>query len=317
MKEEVSNRRRFLGRLTKIAGGIGAMMAGLVPELQAQTRPFASTSVATTTLAEAPALPSTTENSLYSRALGDGDVALLLTSLPELGRLDPPNRSHDVVLDAGNRAQSITMPVVSFATGATIAYVFYGSGSSLASDGSTATMPLRGIVTNSGRVLVSGGGLMVDHPKPEFNDVFFASLFPDRYIALRLDAPQTTFLPRRTSGGVWDSQFLRKVRQAINDKRGMCLAQCDLAWRQCMNTTIVSGSTSIVVGFWCGMCLAAAGGLIVITVGVAAPTLAACATPCAIAIAALAAAALVTANCNGTYNQCRNMCMNIPVGQPI
>ena len=317
MKKGMSNRRRFLGRLTKIAGGIGAMMTGLVPELQAQTRPLAATSIATTTLAEAPTLPSTTENSLYSRALGDSDVALLLTSLSELGRLDPPNRSHDIVLDAGNRAQSITMPVVSYATGATIAYIFYGSGSSTASDGSTSTMPLRGIVTDTGRVLVCGGGLVADHPKPEFNDVYFAALFPDRYIATRLEAPQSTFLQRRTSGGVWDSRFLRKVRRAINDKRGMCMEQCDLTWRQCMNTPIVSGSTGLVVGFWCGICLAASGGLIVITVGVAAPTLAACATPCAIAIAALTAAALVAANCKGTWNQCQNMCLNIPAGQPI
>lgn len=316
MNSPEKGRRRFFGRLTKIAAGMGGLIAAsVVPELRAQTRSTASTNVATSV--SSTALSTASENQLYTQALSDPDVALMLSGLGEIGRLDPPNRTHDIVLDAGNRALSVTLPVTSYASGLPIAYVVFGTGTCTGSDGATAVMPLRGMVTRSGRVLVAGGGRVADHPRADWNETYFALFFPDQYHARRTSAAPSPAAPSRTSGGLWERKFLRNARVAANDKRGYCMQQCKLTWDQCLNAAVVTGMSGLLVGFWCGLCLAAAGGLIVITAGVAAPAITICATPCAIAAGAIIATHIIVSRCNSTLDACIELCQSIPIGTPV
>jgi hypothetical protein len=119
-------RRRFFGKLSRVMVGIGGMItAVVVPELRAAT-PGSTPAATTALLPEALELPLATVNTLYTQALSDADVALLISSLVTTGRLDPPTKSHDVSLDAGNRAQTVTLPVRSYADGSTLAYICYG-----------------------------------------------------------------------------------------------------------------------------------------------------------------------------------------------
>jgi hypothetical protein len=320
METNGRGRRRFFGKLSRVVAGIGGLIAsGVVPELRAATQ--APTPIPTSVLLpEAPELPLVTANSLYTQALSDSDVALLMASLGSQGRLDPPAKSFDVSLDAGNRAQTVSLPVRSYADGSTLAYICYGVGNSTASDGSTASLPIRGMVTAAGSVHIAGGGRMADSPKPEYNEVIFASMFPDLYFQSHIVAASAgTALRRKTLGEAWSPRFLRKVWQGVAppDKRSQCIAQCNINWQTCLNTPLVSTATGGVVGFWCMICLGLATGATIITIGGAAPTLAACLTPCAISAAALTAAAVTLANCNSTARACFAMCDNIPPGQPI
>lgn len=312
---EEQGRRRFFGRLSKLAAALGAVATGIVPELsKAQALP---SNPAGGALAAAPPLAVEVENQLYMQALADADVALLMASLGGQMRLDPPSRSHDVVLDPQNRAATVMLPVVSYTTGAVAAYICFGAGTSPQPDGSPVTMPIRGMVAATGEVSIAGGGRIAASPKPEFDEAIFASLFPEVYFETRVNTGTASSpLRRRTSGAIWNNRLMRRVAVAL-DRRGMCMRNCNISWQTCLNTPLVSTATGAVVGFWCMICLGLATGATIITIGAGAPTLAACLTPCAISAAALTAAAITLANCNSAARQCFELCEQIPPGQPI
>lgn len=326
METEGKKRRSFIGRLTAISAAAGGLAMGLVPELRAQVRPAQLLGV-TPALPPGTPLPPTQQNQMYSAALNDADVSLLLTALGEAGRLDPPNQSLDLALDAGNRAQSIVIPVTSYATGAVIAFVYYGSADMHASDGTDSSLRLCTLVSNTGAVKLAGGGRMGDSPKPEWNDALFAQLFPTEYYNARISIDTGATQTLRASTGVgsmirtaWnglDRRNFRKMRNVDNSKRGACLRDCTAAWQQCLNSAFAPAAAGVLVGIWCIACLALASGVIVVTAGAGAPTLYACITPCAIGTAALIAAEAVMLNCASLASKCQAKCMLIPPNVPL
>lgn len=298
------------------------MAAGVAPELRAQPKP--STTVLTANAIPAvleapPSLPLGAVNALYMQALADPDVALLISSLGESARLDPPDRSHDLTFDAVNRSQSVMLPIVSYTSGAKLAYLCFGTATAANPSGAPLSMPMRGMVTASGAITIAGGGRLAPNPRAENNDIIFASLFPREYYQTRVleasTAPATGPI-RRTSDSGWDPRGLR-FAAAAPDKRADCIDKCNTAWQSCLNVPLVSTCSGAVVGFWCATCLGLATGASIITLGAAAPALSACLTPCAISAAALAAAVLTLKNCESVARRCLAACRFIPPGLPI
>jgi hypothetical protein len=315
MERDKSSRRGFMAKLSKVAAAIGALSVGVIPELRAQaaTMPI---NPAASPVADAPSLPPDQENQLYSAALGDTDVSLLLSTLPEPARLDPPVRSFNMSADSGYPGQAVMLPATSYASGAAIAYVYYGSASVPVSDGPSPILLIRAMVTNSGAVMLAGGGQMVPSPNRDWSEGFFAALFPEQYYFARINTDTPAVL-RPTSGTDWNPAFLRKAMYAGGGARGACFRACARGFAQCMITATAALGTAIIAGIICVICVSAATGGIAATAGVSVSALSSCFVGCGIAGAAVVTILTSTTICAAVAQSCNSECKLIPLDQGI
>lgn len=249
------NRRDFSLRLTRASAALMGLVAGVVPELAkaaAVSTPSTATALADAT--QPMQLDPAKQATYYSQALNDADVLLLLSTLSEPGRLDPPSLSLDVSsTPSGQTAQQVFMPVRSFATGKTLAFVVYGSGTGIASDGSRIPGVVKSIVGNNGTLRFAAAGALVDSPISELRTPLFAYLFPNEYIELQTP----TALRTATATAKAPRSWFRKVMQAVdNPALNNCIFKAKYEFNACIQKTnstlaaalIAMGLTLICVG---------------------------------------------------------------------
>jgi hypothetical protein len=325
MSIKFSGRRGFVHRLTALAAGIGAMALGVVPEARSAT---ALAGAVTSDLPPSPALPLEIQNALYSSALNDANVALLLGTLPSPGRLDPPQQSSDMSFDGGARLQTVVIPVVSYADGSAMAYVFYGSATNIAA-GISGTVPsLAAIVTTAGSLQMAVAGRLYDHPTPQWNSAFFATFFPSQY----LDAgpvPTRTSLrrvaPNREKRWAFFNPALLIKTNAVGGPgtpvptfpaQAICLNNCKISAILCIGLLTTSLVGALACMLWCGLCIIGAVGVIV-AAPVSAPVtipaaLTGCGWGCSSAVALITTTLILVTACQSSYAACVAVCMAMP-----
>lgn len=192
-----TQRRSFLRRFTAAAVGFG-------PAMLAEAQGCGVNSCVAG-VAEAPTstpLSLLRTNQLYQASLAHGDVALLLSRLPEMARLDPPVEASARVL-ADVSTESVKMPVVSYATQRVIAFVHFGTAVAKG-----ATMPLRALVQPDGKMTMALNGVAAVSTRLDYAIAAKALHFPERFIADLAAAPDVASSMRRVSGrqGGWRMQ---------------------------------------------------------------------------------------------------------------
>lgn len=323
MKNQLSTRRRFVFRLSALVAAVGGVTTALLPEYRAfaagpppralAPSPSQSPTLQTNTYPEAPPLPSSLENSLYTAALGDADVRALQATLPEVTRIDPPVRSYDMVDTTGSTGQIVLLPLTSFSLGVPIAYLYFGSGVLTAQGQQSVAMPMRAMATNKGVLRLAGGGQTFDSQGGNCADAAFVSLFPDEYFNLRVAAlVSQRAATQKTS--LWDRFEQRfggrfvKTMMAGGDDYSWCMRNCQRSFRTCVAVTIAFGSTAVASGVWSVICFAAATGATVITGGVAAPAIGLCFAAWVGAVAATGATVATAAICAINAADCAQEC---------
>lgn len=229
-------------------------------------------------------LDSSEQGRLYQAALNDTDVALLLRQLSEPGRLDPPRQSA-AVATGPTTVRSIVLPVASYATGAVLAYVFFGATSE-----SGVSTNLRAMVDPSGSMTHAGGGKTGASPRPEWNDVFSAGLFPEAFVRSGLTAAQ-------------------RVAARDDVQLQICLAKMDLWFSACQHSSDQIFLAGMLLAVVCTACILGATGVIVITVGIGAmPGIYLCLGSCATAAGLIANAFMNLTYCNATAKIMIDLC---------
>lgn len=316
MNKPEAGRRHFFGRLTKLAAAIGGTIAaGVTPELHAQPRPSTATIPAPNLLPAAPPLAPAAVNALHMEALGNSDVALLLSKLGEPGRIDPPVRSEGRTFDAATGHQMVMMPVASYRTGAILAYVCFGTYTAPTENGSRAVVPVRSIVTAAGGVFLAGGGRVAASPRPEFNEALFATMFPEEYIRnIVAPAQGASSAPgmRPTGGGLWNPDHMRLTKAVNNDPRSGCLAAAEAALKACLAALIQSFLQMIFVSIACLVCILIALGVIGGTLATTVVTLPnTCLRACGLAAGAVGTFVEIAIACRSIYDKSKADCLKL------
>jgi hypothetical protein len=286
------SRRAFVARTTKASAALLALIAGVVPEL-------GKAAVPTATTADPAGPPATMDPSaqaaLYSQALNDADVLVLMSTTTEQGRLDPPSSSVDfAVATTGQAGQQVFLPLRSYATGQTLAYVIYGPGTGIGPDGSLQPAFIKAVVGNTGSFQFAARGQLFPAPAPEVSLALFMNLFPNEYMS------QQALLPARTVARAKQNGMFRKVMQAVQDpKLSDCLFKARYQFDACMQKAIAA-MAAVLVG--CLLMLLCLGISILLTPAGGWALAYSCLLVGSATLLAIAAAIAVAKACNYSYN---------------
>jgi hypothetical protein len=186
------SRRGFLARLA----AMGTVLGGVVPELRAYGTSDAAGLTPQTTLLPYPPTPlptptpptvasqvlplSASETAiLYSSALADSDVQLLLASAGPGSVVMPPDNADDL----GSLGRGITLPVHD-SSGVKTASLFFGNISAATAGGQTASLPIKCLVKSDRSLAIAVNSRVVQPPqeKADLVEVLYASAFTNKYI---------------------------------------------------------------------------------------------------------------------------------------
>ena len=237
MESKRRSRRGFLRGAVKAGTLLAAALGGLVPELSAHAQGVGSAPVTPNTgtapLPIVPPLDPASQAALYSLALNDSDVTLLLGTLSESGRLDPPTQSSDIALDSNVRSQQIIMPVIGYSSGSVLAYLIYGSASGMTYNGASVPVSVKNLMSNAGVATFAVNGSLQDASAIDPMPTLFACLFPDEFSALF-----GASLPVVSNRQGFVARFMRNTAAAAQaDTPGaICYRQAQRALAACIRT---------------------------------------------------------------------------------
>jgi hypothetical protein len=280
------SRRGFLARLA----AVGTMLGGVVPELRAGTVMATPVPPPPTT-----SLPPATSAMLYSSAMADAEVKMLLAGVD-------PGTSTSVMppvhtFDLGGQVQGIALPVKD-SSGVVTAYVFYGRNSNPSASVQPDSLAIKILLKDNGTATVALNGKTYPTPPEAANEVeiLYASLFREKYV----------------KGKVEDAVNKQAFAQKKKGRKAPALppagvAACEKSYEECYQSSWLF----LGLGTWghvaCLVCMVGAVSAMVITAGTfgaAAPAVAAvvakCATPC------ISSATLITA-WTVKFTQCREL----------
>jgi hypothetical protein len=169
-KPGIPSRRGFLARLA----AVGTMLGGVVPELRAGT-------LMETPIAPPPAtpLPPAASALLYSSALADAEVKMLLASAGPGASVMPPEHTYDM----GSQGQGISLPVKN-SSGIVTAFVFYGSSGVPGASLQTSSPVIKLLLKDNGTALVALNASIYPTPPgaAEQVEILYASFFTDKFV---------------------------------------------------------------------------------------------------------------------------------------
>ena len=235
------SRRTFVSRATKSSAAILALISGLIPEISGADMPTPASDPS-----DSPPTPldPAIQTAFYSQALNDADVMLLMSTLPEQGRLDPPSASFSIASTVtGQATQQVFLPVRSYSSGITLAYVIYGSGSTVIPDaalqsgmvGPLQPGAVKAMVSNSGLFQFAAGGILYPSPSADLSAALFIYLFPDEYVTQQTGGsviPTSSWSGRE--GALKNKPAFRKVMQAGTGPLADCLSKARYDFSACI-----------------------------------------------------------------------------------
>lgn len=265
-----SMRRLFLKKFGGLSVGLGSILMGVLPELNAQTVPGGGSPM----LTPVPLSP-TDLNAWYSAALGAPESFALQAKLNEPTRIDPPVSGSTSVYD-GAVVTNVRFPIVSYATGLPIAFLVFGTMGATASN----AKPIRVLVANTGKLFAASGTNIGEIPwsAPGAKGLF-AGFFPKEFLASPAASMQSNQVgasgqPAQPGQRVLETACVAypDVDGPVPDRQFACIA----TYKACMDTAssyqdaaagaeagavvcyIVCGATAIVPVidiFTCGACI--------------------------------------------------------------
>ena len=228
------SRRGFLARFA----AVGTMLGGVVPELRAST--LLETPVAPP---QANPLPPAASALLYSAALTDAEVKMLLANAGPGASVMPPEHTYDI----GGEGQAIALPVRS-SNGNVIAYVLYGNSKSSNSIAQTTSSAIKILLKDNGTATIAINRAVYSTP-PEADrnvEILYGSFFTEKYLDEKLgsDLPVQVFAQQANGGKV--------------DARLKAIDACKKTHRACLRGLIQKGKMANGAIMVCTACSATA-----------------------------------------------------------
>ncbi len=320
---KVSNlgtRRRFLRKFGGVSASLGALLAGIVPEVQSRTRRAmidVPQTIADPQVPDVP-LPPAEVNALYAAALNSPDAFALTQGFGESVRIDPPERSYEHIAN-GQRSAVILSPIKANHSGASVGYLYFGNMGTLNDSGAPHAVPVRLSISRTGSMQVALGGVVQAPSAPEAAEVLWAAHFPQEYVwhvSAQTPVESLSGTTRQTDQSSAVAPLGRAPEQAAEAQVGMRQPrrgpggapvgtprrQCEDQLLTCLRGTVTPCAVGGVALVLCVVCGAAC------TMGTWGVACWACTVPCGTTIGFGTACMVILDSCRNQWKRCLREC---------